>query len=89
MKMTTQSMTIKEFLSKENNHSECLSQLEQQQYDLLKLTVKASLIVATVLIPLHLGNILEATNGALQPSLEAYVNQFTPSQMIDVIKGVR
>jgi hypothetical protein len=89
MKMTTQSMTIKEFLSKENNHSECLSLLEQQQWDMMKLTFKAILIVSSVALPFQLDQILNFTNGALQPSLEAYVNQFTPSSIIDVIKGVK
>jgi hypothetical protein len=79
--MQTQVMTIKEFLSKEHN----ISEKEIQQYNTLSLTIKSALIVTTVLIPMHLGDILQATTGALQPSLEAYVNQFTASNLIDVL----
>jgi hypothetical protein len=86
IRMQTQVMTVKEFMTKDNH----ISEKEIQQYNTLSLTIKVALIVTTALIPLHLNELLEVANGALQPSLEAYVNQFTPSQIIDVVlKGVK
>jgi hypothetical protein len=85
-----QTMTIKEFMNKGNmTESQTLTLLEQQQWDMMKLTFKAILIVSTVALPLSLDQILNFTNGALQPNVEAYVNQFSPSTLIDIMRGVK
>jgi hypothetical protein len=87
--MQTQIMTIKEFMNKGEEQPQTLTHLEEQQWEMMKLTFKALLIVSTVALPFQLDQILNFTNGALQPNVEAYVSQFTPSSLIDVIKGVR
>jgi hypothetical protein len=88
--MQTQTMTIKEFMNKGNVvESEGLSLLEQQQWDMMKLTFKAILIVSSVALPFQLDQILSFTNGALQPNVEAYVSQFSPSTLIDIMRGVK
>jgi hypothetical protein len=87
--MTTQTMTIKEFMSKGEAQQQTLTLLEEQQWEMMKLTFKALLIVSTVALPFQLDQILNFTNGALQPNVEAYVNQFSPSSLIDIMRGVK
>jgi hypothetical protein len=81
----TQSMTVKDFL----NRKDTITDKEVEQYKALSLTIKAAVIVALGLLPMHLSELLQMTNEALQPSVEAYINQFSPSQIIDVLKGVK
>jgi hypothetical protein len=87
--MQTQTMTIKEFMNKGETQPQTLTYLEEQQWEMMKLTFKALLIVSTVALPFQLDQILNFTNGALQPNVEAYVNQFSPSSLIDIMRGVK
>jgi hypothetical protein len=78
----TQSMSIKQFLDKKDT----ITQKEIHQYKTLSLTIKAAIIVSLGLLPMHLSELLQMTNEALQPSINAYISQFSPSQLIEVLR---
>lgn len=84
--MCTKTMTVKEFMSNTQSNQEQLTELENQQWELAKLTCKALIILSAAILPLQLDGILEYTNQALNGSVEAYINQFTPNGMIDVMR---